>query len=157
MNTDKKELAVAALRDGTVIDHIPSDALFNAVRFLDLEKLPKAVTIGYNLASKKLGHKGIIKVADTFFDDAVLNRIAIIAPNAVVNTIRDFEVVDKKRVQLSDSLVDIVRCNNPKCITNNEPMSTRFDVVDRGDESHDVKLRCHYCNHTVDGRDAHFK
>ncbi|MDE6276544.1 MAG: aspartate carbamoyltransferase regulatory subunit [Muribaculaceae bacterium] len=157
MNTDKKELAVAALRDGTVIDHIPSAALFNAVRFLDLEKLPKAVTIGYNLASKKLGRKGIIKVADTFFDDAVLNRIAIVAPNAVVNTIRDFEVVDKKRVQLPDSLIDIVRCNNPKCITNNEPMRTRFDVVERGDDTHDVKLRCHYCNHTVDGLDAHFK
>lgn len=156
MNKDKKELAVAALRNGTVIDHIPSAALFNAVRFLGLEKLDKSVTIGYNLASRKLGQKGIIKVADTFFDDTVLNRIAIIAPNAVVNIIRDFEVVEKKKVTLADSLVDIVRCNNPKCITNNEPMPTRFDVVDRGDENHDVKLRCHYCNHTVEGLEAKF-
>ena len=72
MTKDKKELAVAALRNGTVIDHIPSAALFTAVRFLELEKLDKSVTIGYNLASGKLGTKGIIKVADTFFDDAVL-------------------------------------------------------------------------------------
>lgn len=147
---DKKELAVAALRNGTVIDHIPSEALFDAVRFLGLEQLDKAVTIGYNLASAKLGRKGIIKVADTFFDDSVLDRIAIIAPTAVVNIIRDYEVKEKRRVQLPETLVDIVRCNNPKCITNNEPMSTRFDVLTTGDSS-EVRLRCHYCNHTVDG------
>ena len=151
MSNDKKELAVAALRNGTVIDHIPSAALFNAVRFLGLENLDKSVTIGYNLASRKLGRKGIIKVADTFFDDAVLNRIAIIAPKAVVNIIRDFEVVEKKEVSLPETLVDIVRCNNPKCITNNEPMSTRFDVEAPADGIADVHLHCHYCNHTVNG------
>lgn len=154
MTKDKKELAVAALRNGTVIDHIPSAALFTAVRFLELEKLDKSVTIVYNLASGKLGTKGIIKVADTFFDDAVLNRIAIIAPTAVVNIIRDFEVVEKKKVTLPDELVDIVRCNNPKCITNNEPMATRFDVTDAGTG---VRLHCHYCNHTVAGPEARFK
>ena len=141
MTKDKKELAGAALRNGTVIDHIPSAALFTAVRFLELEKLDKSVTIGYNLASGKLGTKGIIKVADTFFDDAVLNRIAIIAPTAVVNIIRDFEVVEKKKVTLPDELVDIVRCNNPKCITNNEPMSSFFHVVDKKAGT----LKCHYC------------
>lgn len=142
MTKDKKELAVAALRNGTVIDHIPSAALFTAVRFLELEKLDKSVTIGYNLASGKLGTKGIIKVADTFFDDAVLNRIAIIAPTAVVNIIRDFEVVEKKKVTLPDELVDIVRCNNPKCITNNEPMATVFHTVDAALGI----IRCHYCD-----------
>ena len=156
MRTDKKELAVAALQNGTVIDHIPSSALFNAVRFLGLEKLDKSVTIGYNLASKKLGTKGIIKVADTYFDDSVLNRIAIIAPTAVVNIIRDFEVVEKKRVTLPEELVDIIRCNNPKCITNNEPMSTRFDVQATGGPE-GVRLHCHYCNHSVSGADARFK
>lgn len=152
----KEELAVAALRSGTVIDHIPADALFTAVRFLGLEHLNTAVTIGSNLVSSKLGRKGIIKVADTFFDDEVLNLIAIIAPTAVVNTIRDFEVVEKKPVKLPETLVDIVRCDNPKCITNNEPMSTRFKVVsDKGEEG--AILRCHYCNHTVHGTHAHFK
>lgn len=150
MNNSKKELAVAALQNGTVIDHIPSSALFKAVRILGIEDLDTAITIGYNLQSNKLGKKGIIKVANVEFDEAALNRIAIIAPTAVVNVIRDFEVAEKRQVSLPDTLVGIVKCANPKCITNNEPMATKFHVV-----SHDpVVIRCHYCNHAVSGKDA---
>ena len=148
--SSKKELAVAALKNGTVIDHIPSSALFKAVRILGIEELDSAVTIGYNLESEKLGKKGIIKVADVEFDEATLNRIAIIAPTAVVNIIRDYEVVEKRPVKLHSVLTSIVKCNNPKCITNNEPMATKFVVVSRDP----VVIRCHYCNHTVSGKDA---
>lgn len=147
---DKKELAVAALRNGTVIDHIPSSAVFKAVKILGIEKLKDAVTIGFNLDSKKLGRKGIIKVADVEFDEAALNRIALIAPNAVVNVIRDYKVAEKRKVELPDTITGIVKCANPKCITNNEPMATRFLVVSRNP----VEIRCHYCNHTVSGKDA---
>ena len=151
MSDTKKELAVAALRHGTVIDHIPSSAVFQAVKILGLEQSPHAVTIGCNLASKKLGTKGIIKVADQVFDADTLNRIALIAPTAVVNTISDYEVVDKHPVALPEEIVGIVRCANPKCITNNEPMRTKFDVVEREPQ---VVIRCRYCNHTVKGSDA---
>lgn len=150
MSADKKHLAVAALRDGTVIDHIPSSALFKAVRILGLENTDKSLTIGNNLTSSRLGTKGIIKIGDTFFSDDVLNRIAIIAPTAVVNTIRNYEVVDKRQVELPAVIEGIVRCPNPKCISNNEPMTTRFEAVD-GPE---VTLRCHYCRRTVPGADA---
>lgn len=150
MTTNKKELAVAALRNGTVIDRIPSSVLFQAVKLLGIEKLDRHVTIGNNLDSHKLGTKGIIKIADTEFPESVLNRIALIAPTAVVNTIRNFEVVDKRRVELPETIVGIVKCSNPKCITNNEPMSTKFRVI-----GHDpIMIRCHYCNHTVAGKDA---
>lgn len=148
--TQKKELAVAALRNGTVIDRIPSSVLFQAVKLLGIEKLDRHVTIGNNLESKKLGSKGIIKVADTVFPEATLNRIALIAPSAVVNTIRDFEVVEKRQVELPDTIVGIVKCSNPKCITNNEPMNTKFLVT----EHNPVVIRCQYCNHTVAGKDA---
>lgn len=144
MSTPNKELAVAALRDGTVIDHIPSDALFKAVRILGLEKLTSAITIGSNLDSRKLGKKGIIKVADVFFPEEIINRIAIIAPRAVVNIIRNYEVVEKRSVELPHTIKGIVKCNNPKCITNNEPMPTIFNVTDSDGET----LRCHYCGHT---------
>lgn len=150
MPNNKKELAVAALRNGTVIDRIPSPVLFQAVRLLGIEKLNRHVTIGNNLDSKKLGTKGIIKIADTEFAESVLNRIALIAPTAVVNTIRDFEVVDKRQVELPETIVGIVKCSNPKCITNNEPMQTKFEVV----KNDPVEIRCHYCNHTVAGKDA---
>ncbi len=141
MKTQKKELAVAALCNGTVIDHIPADVLFEVAHLLQVEKSDCRLTIGNNLPSRSLGRKGIIKVADTTFPEAVMNRIALLAPEANVNVIKNYEVVDKRRVELPDTLVDVVKCNNPKCITNNEPMSTRFIVIDRNP----VIIRCHYC------------
>ncbi len=147
MIEEKKELAVAALCNGTVIDHIPSNQLFKAVDLLGLTDIDKSVTIGYNLESKRLGKKGIIKVADTIFPQNVLNRIAIIAPSAVINRIENYEVVSKQPVILPDEIVDLVRCNNPKCITRNEPMKSRFMVLDK--ES--VVLKCRYCSHEVSG------
>lgn len=150
MTNNKKELAVAALSDGTVIDHIPSNVLFKCVRVLGIEEMSTSVTIGNNLDSDKLGKKGIIKVAGAVFPESTLSRIALLAPNAVVNIISDFEVVEKKRVVLPDTIRGIVRCANPKCITNNEPMATRFDVIDRDD----VTLRCCYCGQCVNSRKA---
>ncbi len=150
MKDGKTSLAVAALRNGTVIDRIPSHSLFKAVRILNIEKANTAVTIGNNLPSKELGSKGIIKVADTVYPEATLNRIALIAPTAKVNVIRDYEVVEKRKVELPDMIVGLVRCSNPKCVTNNEPMLTRFEVTDRND----VTIRCCYCAQSVKADDA---
>ena len=108
MTADKKELAVAALSAGTVIDHIPSSALFKAVKILGIANIHTPVTIGNNLPSKRLAAKGIIKVADVEFPEAVLNRIAIIAPTARINIIRDFKVVEKRQVELPEKVVGIV-------------------------------------------------
>ena len=141
MANTKKELAVAALENGTVIDHIPTQSLFKVVNLLGIKNLTGSVTIGFNLDSKKCGKKGIIKVADVFFPEKTLNRIALIAPNAKINVIRGYEVVDKYTVTLPDEIVGIVKCGNPKCITNNEPVETNFHVVDRDN----VVLKCHYC------------
>lgn len=150
MTQNKKELAVAALRNGTVIDHIPSSSLFRAVRILGLEDMESSVTIGFNLDSKKIGKKGIIKVADVEFDDAQLSKIALLAPSAVVNVIREYEVVEKRPIILPEVITGIVHCPNPKCITNNEPMATKFHVVNR----QPVYIQCHYCNHKMAGSDA---
>ena len=141
---NKKELAVAALENGTVIDHIPSDSLFKAVDLLGIQSLEENVTIGNNLDSKKYGKKGIIKVANVTFPEATLNRIAIAAPNAVINIIKNYEVVEKHKVSLPDDIYGIVKCTNPKCITNNEPMRTHFHVIDR----ENMVLKCHYCERT---------
>lgn len=142
---EKKELAVAALRNGTVIDHIPADQLFKCVDLLGIEDIDKSVTIGNNLRSERLGKKGIIKVEDTFFPNDVLSRIAIIAPSAVINIIRDYKVISKEPVLLPDEVIGIVECNNPKCITRNEPMKSRFHVISRNP----VTLSCHYCEHEL--------
>ena len=141
MTNEKKELQVAALENGTVIDHIPCDKLFTVVSLLGLKHMHNNITIGFNLNSKKLGTKGIIKIADKFFCDDEINRIAVVAPNAKLNIIRNYAVVEKREINLPNELVGIVKCSNPKCITNNEPMPTRFHVVDKDR----CILRCHYC------------
>ena len=104
MTTIKKELAVAALENGTVIDRIPSEQLFKVVTILRLDTIPNSITIGNNLNSKKIGRKGIIKVADYFFRDEEINKIALIAPEATINVIRNYKVVEKYRVALHDTL-----------------------------------------------------
>lgn len=142
---NKKELAVAALRNGIVIDHIPSDVLFTVVKILGIQEAKGSVTIGYNLESRKIGKKGIIKVADADFDEATMNRIALIAPTAVVNVIREYEVATKHPVKLPDTFTNIVKCPNPKCVTNNEPMKTVFHLY----RTEPVSVKCHYCNHVV--------
>lgn len=141
MNENKQELQVAALKDGTVIDHIPSDKLFTVVSLLGLEHMDNNITIGFNLESKKLNKKGIIKIAGKFFCDEEINRISVVAPHVKLNIIRDYEVVEKKEVQMPDELKGIIKCANPKCITNNEPMPTLFHVVDK----ENCVVKCHYC------------
>ena len=139
----KKELEVAAIENGTVIDHIPSEKLFTIVSLLGLDKMENAVTIGFNLASKKMGKKSLIKVAGKFFTDEEISRLSVVAPNIVLNIIRDFEVTEKKTVITPDDIRGIVKCNNPKCITNNEPMQTHFHVANG-------ILTCHYCEKEQD-------
>ena len=132
---------MAAIENGTVIDHIPSSKLFQVVRLLHLENITSSIMVGYNLKSRKMGSKSIIKVADRFFTDEELNLLSVVAPNVSLCIIRDYEVVEKKTVALPAQLTDIVCCANPKCITNHEPMPTRFHVVD---EEKGI-IRCHYC------------
>ena len=145
---EKKELQVAALENGTVIDHIPSDKVFTVVSLLDLQNTDGNITIGNNFESKKLGKKGIIKVADRFFTDEEVSRLSVVAPNIKLNIIRHYEVVEKKQIVMPDELKGIVKCNNPKCITNNEPMQTWFHVVDKELGI----LKCHYCEKKQIGR-----
>ena len=142
----KNEIMVTAIENGTVIDHIPTEKTFEVATLLNLESLSTPVTIGYNYRSKKIGRKGIIKVADKFFTDEEISRLSVVAPNVVLNVINDYEVVEKKTVTTPDELRGIVKCNNPKCITNNGPMDTLFHVVDK---EHGV-LRCHYCEKEQD-------
>ena len=141
MSNDKQALQVAALKNGTVIDHIPSDKLFTVVNLLGLIDTDLNMTIGNNLESKKLGKKGIIKVADRFFTDEEISRLSVVSPNVKLNIIRNYEVVEKKQVSMPEELKGIVKCNNPKCITNNEPMTTIFHVIDKENGI----LKCHYC------------
>ncbi len=140
---NKNERLVAAIENGTVIDHIPSEKTYQVAQLLNLDKLDSTVTIGYNYKSRKLGKKGIIKIENKWFSNEEISRLSVVAPNIVLNIIRDYEVVEKKTVCTPEEIKGIVKCNNPKCITNNEPMATWFHV------SNDT-LTCHYCEKEQD-------
>ena len=131
---NKKERLVAAIKNGTVIDHIPADKTFQVVTLLELNTLTSPVTIGYNYPSTKVGRKGIIKVSDRFFSDAEISRLSVVAPNVILNIIHDYDVVETKTVETPDELRGSV--------TNNEPMQTIFHVVDKSRGT----LRCRYCD-----------
>ena len=140
---NKKERLVAAIEHGTVIDHIPADKTYQVAQLLRLFELKTPVTIGNNYPSQKVGNKGIIKVSDKFFTDDEISRLSVVAPKVILNIIRDYEVVEKKTVETPEEIRGIVRCNNPKCITNNEPMPTHFHVAGG-------VLTCHYCEKEQD-------
>ena len=150
MNNDKTAMQVSALCNGTVIDHIPADKLFAVVNLLDIPKMKHNVTIGNNLDSKKLGTKGLIKIADRFFTDDEISKISIVAPNVVLNTIRDYKVVEKREVKMPNEIHNLIKCNNLNCITNNEPMATHFYVANRETNT----LKCRYCEKEVNINDV---
>jgi aspartate carbamoyltransferase regulatory subunit len=137
----RKELKVSAIENGTVIDHIPADKVFQVIKILNLNDAQNQVLIGNYLDSQKMGKKGIIKLSNKFFRSDEINKIALVAPLATLIVIRDFVVIEKKQVQVPDIAENIVRCFNPNCITNNEEVPTRFTVIDKNE----LKLRCHYC------------
>ena len=138
-----KDLLVAALQNGSVIDHIPTDKLFTIARLLELEKFVEPVTIGNNLESSKMGKKGLIKVSGKFFTDQELSRLAVVCPDMQLTVIRDYEVVEKREITLPAKLINVVKCANPVCITNNEPMKTYFEV-----DKLKGMVQCHYCGKT---------
>ncbi|HCT31281.1 MAG TPA: aspartate carbamoyltransferase regulatory subunit [Bacteroidales bacterium] len=143
---DIKQLSVSAIQNGTVIDHIPAQNLFKVITILGLDKIGSQITFGTNLESKRMGKKAIIKIADKYFEKDEINRIAMVAPLAKLNIIKDYNVVDKMLVEVPEEIGGIVKCMNPKCITNNEKVNTRFKVVDKKN----VSLKCHYCEKITD-------
>ncbi len=147
MENINKELKVSALENGTVLDHIPAENVYKALDILGLKGISNQITIGINLNSKLFGKKGIIKIADRFFEDDELNRLALIAPHATVNIIRNFQVVEKKKLVMPERIEGLAKCMNPKCITNHQPVKTKFTVIGEGDK---ISLLCHYCEKISD-------
>jgi len=147
--TAKKELKVPAIKEGTVIDHIPSRVTFKVMRILDLQEYKHVVSVVLNLKSKTLGKKGIIKIGSRFLTQNEVNKIAILAPNATVNIIKNYEVKEKINVTPPDKLSDIIKCSNPKCITNNEKVKTLFHVINKVP----LKVLCHHCERVMEVKD----
>ena len=147
MENKRTELKVSAIRNGTVIDHIPAGNAFQVVKLLNLDESSRQIYFGTNLDSKKFGKKGIIKISNKYFEEAEINKIALVAPSATLIEIRDYEVTKKGKVQLPETVKKIVRCFNPKCVTNIQNIPTKFKVTE--DHNGKMKLFCEYCEKTM--------
>lgn len=151
MADNKPKLQVSAIKNGTVIDHIPARHLFKVISILNLDHINTQITFGTNLESKKLGHKAIIKLSEVYFKDEDINKIALIAPHAKLNIIKDFKVTTKRQVEVPEQIKGIAKCGNPNCITNNDNVNTVFYVLPKDKEK--VALKCHYCEKITDPED----
>ncbi|MCF8367812.1 MAG: aspartate carbamoyltransferase regulatory subunit [Bacteroidales bacterium] len=137
----RKELKVSAIENGTVIDHIPPQSVFQVINILRLSNIEHMIMVGTNLESKKHGKKGVIKISNKYFESEEINKIALVAPTATLIVIKDYTVVYKAQVEIPEHIHRIVKCINPNCVTNAENIPTKFTVLDR----EDLRLHCTYC------------
>lgn len=154
MSNKRTELKVSAIRSGTVIDHIPSENTFRVFQILGLDHAKDQVYLGTNLESKKLGKKGIIKISGKYFQPSEINKIALVAPEATLIEIKEYEIESKGKILPPDTITRIVKCVNPKCVTNNQHVETKFHVVT--DYHGKMKLVCHYCEKSMAPKDISF-
>lgn len=157
MNMDveraSEELSVAAIRNGTVIDHIQNEVTFKVAEILRLEGAGEIVLVAMNLPSQLVGKKGIVKIEGRELTAQEADKIALIAPEATLNIIKDFRVVEKRCVELPTKVEGIVRCFNPSCVTNQQDVNTCFEVL----STSPVTLRCVYCERVMSGGDIILK
>ncbi len=137
-----KELKVTPIKDGTVIDHITPGRALKVLRVLKIpESTFSIVSVLMNVNGKK-GKKDIVKIENRELDPKEVDKIALIAPKATINIIRDYEVVKKHKVELPKEVVGLTKCSNPTCISNaHEPVESRFQVITKDP----LRIKCYYC------------
>ncbi len=143
-----KELKVKKIKNGTVIDHIPPGRAMDIIKMLDIDLKDNTVLIAVNVNSSKMGRKDIIKIEGKTLSREEVDKVSIVAPEATVNIIKDYEVVKKFKVKPPKVVEEVIKCPNPNCVTNDErePVGTRFVL-----ESEDpLVYRCEYCERLVE-------
>jgi len=158
MMPEPQEIKIPPIRNGTVIDHITSGQALNVLKILGVneDNVDSTISIGIRVATSHgdMKWKDIVKLEDMEIDAEAADKIALIAPQATISIIRDYYVADKYSVRLGDTVVGLVRCSNPNCITNKgEPVAPRFFVESRCPP----KLRCMYCDRDLTNISAHLR
>lgn len=145
---EQSELMVRRIKEGTVIDHIDEGKGLQVLDALRIDgKDGSLITIALNVPSGKFKKKDIIKVENKFLKDDDTNKLAVIVPNATINIIRNYKLVEKRRVALPNEVDRIFRCSNPDCITNStEHIESIMDVMDKEGRV----LKCRYCSRVLD-------
>jgi aspartate carbamoyltransferase regulatory subunit len=149
-----KTLSVSAIENGTVIDHINSGQAIRIIHLLKLLEKKYRVTIGLNLPSKNMKFKDIIKIENHALKNEEANEITVFAPEATINIIQNFEVVQKITTTLPPHIQNVFDCPNPVCITHTEPVETFFNIETKGKQ---VNIICKFCEKTFDRNQAQVK
>jgi aspartate carbamoyltransferase regulatory subunit len=146
------ELRVSKIKDGTVIDHITGGYALDVVKILGITGREKRVmTIAVNVPSQRFRVKDIVKIEGRALNTQEVNKIALVAPHATINIIRDYVLVEKLEVKLPEVIEAIIKCANPACISNsNEPAAARFYV----ESEEPLLLKCHYCSYILEKADV---
>ncbi len=146
------ELRVSKINNGTVIDHISGGYALDVVKILGITgKEKRVMTIAINVSSKRFGVKDIVKIEGRALSPQEVNKIALVAPHASINIIKNYAVVEKLEVKLPNVIEGIVKCVNPCCVSNsNEPVSSKFYVKN----AEPLVLKCHYCGITLEQADV---
>jgi aspartate carbamoyltransferase regulatory subunit len=142
--SDDQQMRVSKIENGTVIDHIPGGQALNVLAILGIDGTSgEEVSIGMNVPSDRLARKDIVKVEGRELSPEEVDVLSLVAPAATINYIRDYEVLDKHRVERPESVAGVLECPNHECITTaDEPIESRFEVLDDG-------VRCVYCDTIV--------
>ena len=145
---EQSELMVRRIKEGTVIDHIDEGRGLQVLGALGIDAHNGSlITIALNVPSGKFRKKDIIKVENKFLMGDDTNKLAVIAPRATINIIKDYKLVEKRRVALPNEIDRIFRCTNPDCITNStEHIESVMDVMDK----EGMVLKCRYCSRVLD-------
>ncbi len=145
--SDTSQLLVRRIKNGTVIDHIEAGKALLVLRALSITgREGNVITVALNVPSSKHGKKDIIKVENRFLEISETNKLALIAPRATINIIRDYKLIEKRKIQMPESIIGIFKCPNLKCITNSgEGIKSIIDVIDKDK----VVLECRYCARTL--------
>ena len=136
------QLQVEAIKNGTVIDHIPANVGFKVLKLFKMHKTNQRVTVGLNLPSSALGGKDLIKIENIFISEEQASQLALYAPQATVNQIENYEVVKKLTLTLPEQITAVFKCPNTNCISHGEPVDSSFKVITKKE---DIQLKCKYC------------
>jgi aspartate carbamoyltransferase regulatory subunit len=148
----EQSLRVRKIKNGTVIDHISHGNALNVLKIVGINgKEGMIISIAMNVPSSKGStFKDVVKIENKELAPEEINRIALIAPSATINIIRDYQVIQKKKVVLEEQIKGVIKCMNPNCITNsNEPVKSFFKIETRDP----VSLRCKYCDRIIEYND----
>ncbi len=147
MKEKVRELQITALKNGIVIDHIPSEKVFTIVELLNLKGYKEVVTVAANLKSRSLGKKGIIKIEDKTLEEDELGKIALLTHDVTINIIENYKVVKKIKLAIPNEIKGLMKCSNTKCITNHENIETKF--IKQSDGESQIKYKCFYCERVI--------